>query len=119
MIIGKEALANIESLALAQYQVYPDSADIGIEVRPNQLNALRADVKTLKGIYRGTNYSPAPDYQGVKDIIIPIEWYGDTTTRCTVISVLVSQQFKTIAYIKITSAVIEDNKIPFMNKAVA
>ena len=75
MIIGKEALVNIEHLAKAQYQVYPDSADIGLELTDNMLDALRAATKTLKGIYSGTNYSPAPDYQGVKNIIIPNMFY--------------------------------------------
>ena len=116
MIIGKEALVNIEHLAKAQYQVYPDSADIGLELTDNMLDALRADVKTLKGIYKGTNYSPAPDYNGVKNIVIPIEEQFEGVWRCLVVKVLVSQQFKTIAYIDIDTDYVDSFNIPFFTK---
>ena len=124
MIIGKEALVNLELLFKQQGQVYPDSADFGIELTDNMLNALRADTKTLKGIYSGENYSPAPDYQGVKDIIIPIEerGYGESSTdvyRCIKINVLVSRQFTTIAFINIESELLGANSIPFFNKEAA
>jgi len=122
MLPGKEALVNIERMAKAQYQVYSDSADLGIEVTENEINGLRADCKTLKGIYSGTNYFPAgPEYAGVKDIIIPLEacdHMGRETEvyRCIVIDVLVSKQFKNVAFIEINSKVLSSNKIPFLNK---
>jgi hypothetical protein len=125
MIIGKEALVGIECLARAQGQVYPDSADIGVVLDNEQLDLLRTAVKTLKGVYSGENYSPAPDYNGVRNIIIPIEELGaDVPTStgvytCTVIDVLVSKQFQNVAFIKIENTLLGEDEIPFFNKAAA
>ena len=115
MIIGKEALVNIERMFKSQYQVYSD-ADLGIEVTEDEINHLRSNLKTLKGIYSGTNIYPTPDSSGVADIMIPIEKYSATCTRCTVIQVIVSRETPNKAFIQIINAVIEDNKIPFLNK---
>lgn len=124
MIIGKEALVNIERMFEQQYKVYPDSADLGIELTDSELDALRTDVKTLKGIYSGVNIYPTPDINGVKEIIIPIEelmFEGNETDvyRCMKIEVVVSRQFKTIAFIEIHSDTRESQDIPFFNKAEA
>ena len=119
MIIGKEALVNIEQMFKRQYRVYPDSADFGIELFGSALDTLRADLKTLKGIYSGTNYSPAPDYNGVKDIIIPLEQDGPGIYRCLVLKVLVSRQFKNMAFIELEAKLLGNCDIPFFTKVAA
>ena len=118
MIIGKEALVNIERMFACQYRVYPDSADLGMEVTENEINALRADVKTLKGIYSGTNIYPTPDSNGVKNIIIPLEEYREGMYSCMVIQVIVSRQFTNKAFIEIHQTYRSVGDIPFFTKEV-
>jgi len=119
MIIGKEALVNLERMFNSQYKIYPDSADLGMEVTEDEINGLRADCKTLKGIYKGTNIYPTPDSSGVKNIIIPIEECEQGVWRCMRIDVLVSRQFTNKAFIEIKSEVIDGFNIPFFAKVAA
>ncbi|RKZ44980.1 MAG: hypothetical protein DRQ58_10875 [Gammaproteobacteria bacterium] len=115
MIPGKEALVNLERMAKAQYQVYNDAADLGIEVTENELNGIRADVKTLKGIYSGINFKTGHNETGVRKIVVPLEEVEAAVYRTVEVTVRVRKEsLRTLAFIEFVTSMDSAEEVPFL-----
>lgn len=117
MIPCKEELSLFETLNKTQYQIWPDSADVGQAVSPIMLNRIRRCLANLKKFYGGRKWV-GRNQSAVKAIKIPFEVVGGEA-RGVELSVLVfTAKGRKYCSVILTAFSLPKNDVPVFQKAV-
>tara|TARA_B100000929_G_scaffold256482_1_gene218720 strand:- start:10876 stop:11247 length:372 start_codon:yes stop_codon:yes gene_type:complete len=117
MIPHKEELSLFETLNKTQYQIWPDSADLGQPVSPSMLNRIRVCLGSLKKFYGGRKWV-GRNQSAVKAIKIPFE-VVDGVARGVELSVLVfTAKGRQYCSVRLTAFSLPQNDVPILKKAV-